>query len=166
MPIEFSAPDFATPDLCDEFPADVRVLDPLFCNFGGASHFSGKVVTVKCFEDNSKVKQLASEPGEGRVMVVDGGGSLRRALLGDLIAGNAVENNWAGFVINGCIRDVEAINALPLGVKALNVIPLKTDKRDLGDINVPVTFAGQSIHPGEFIYADANGIVVSGKQLL
>lgn len=157
---------FVTPDLCDDFPDDVRVLAPMFNNYGGKRNFYGKVVTVKCHEDNSLVKEQAGLAGEGRVLVVDGGGSLRKALLGDMIAENAVKNGWAGFVIYGCIRDVDAISSLDLGVQALNTIPLKTEKRGIGDLNVPVTFGGVTINPGEFIYADNNGVVVSSKALI
>ncbi len=157
---------FVTPDLCDDYPDDVRVLAPMFHNYGGKKNFFGEVVTVKCFEDNSLVKEQAGLPGHGKVMVVDGGASLRKALLGDMIAENAVKNGWEGFIINGCIRDVDAIAALELGVQALNTIPLKTEKRGIGDLNVPITFGGQTINPGEFIYADNNGIVISSKALI
>ncbi len=157
---------FVTPDLCDDFPDDVRVLAPMLNNYGGRRNFHGKIVTVKCHEDNSLVKEQAGLAGEGRVLVVDGGGSLRKALLGDMIAENAVKNGWAGFVIYGCIRDVDAISALDLGVQALNTIPLKTEKRGIGDLNVPITFGGVTINPGEYIYADNNGVVVSSKSLI
>jgi regulator of ribonuclease activity A len=157
---------FSTPDLSDDHADIVRILDPVFNNYGRKKVFCGEVVTVKCFEDNSIVKELASKDGKGKVMVVDGGGSLRKALLGDMIAENAMKNNWEGFVINGCIRDVDIVSELNLGVKALNVIPLKTEKRGIGDLNVAVAFAGQSIMPGEYIYADNNGILVSNKKLI
>jgi regulator of ribonuclease activity A len=111
------------------------------------------------------VKEQAATKGHGRVMVVDGGGSLRRALLGDMIAANAVKNGWSGLVIYGCIRDCDEIAALDLGVKALNTIPVKTDKRGIGDLNVPVTFAGQTISPDDWIYCDNNGIVVAKNEL-
>jgi len=157
--------DFSTPDLCDNYPEALNVLDPIFNNYGGRHKFHGQVVTIKCHEDNSLVKHQATEAGQGRVMVVDGGGSLRRALLGDMIAANAVKNGWSGLVIFGCIRDSDEIAALDLGVKALNTIPVKTDKRGLGDLNVAVTFAGQMINSGDWIYADNNGIVVSKNEL-
>lgn len=150
----------STPDISDAVGDTARVLDPLFQSYGGTAAFHGPVVTVKCFEDNSKVKQLAGEAGQGRVMVVDGGGSLRRALLGDMIAAKAVENGWAGLVIYGAVRDVEVLRSLALGVKALAACPVKTEKRDLGDVGVPVTFAGVTIRPGDYLYADDNGILV------
>jgi regulator of ribonuclease activity A len=154
-----------TPDLCDENPELVRVLEPMLSNFGGREAFGGEIVTVKCFEDNSLVKENLATPGEGKVMVVDGGGSLRKALLGDMIAESAVKNGWAGVIINGCIRDVSIVSGLDLGVQALATIPLKTDKRGIGDYNVPVTFGGVTFRPGEYVYADSNGVVVSEKSL-
>ena len=156
---------FSTPDLCDEHADKVRVLEPLFRNFGGRSTFGGQVVTVKCFEDNSLVKEHLASPGEGRVLVVDGGGSLRRALMGDLIAASAVKNGWAGVIIYGAVRDVDAIAAMDLGVQALGCIPLKTERRGLGDLNVPVRFGGVDILPGHHIYADNNGVIVSAQAL-
>ncbi len=163
--------NLSTPDLCDEFEADLlsgslRVLDAGFVAYGQLQQFSGKIVTVKCFEDNSKVKQLAGEPGQDRVMVVDGGGSVRRALLGDMIAANAVEHGWVGFLFNGAVRDVDALNDLPLGIRALNSVPVKTEKLDQGEIDVSVSFAGHTIQPGEWLYADNNGILISARELL
>ncbi len=155
---------WTTPDLCDEYP-DAQVAEPVFRGYGGRVAFSGSAVTVKCFEDNSRVRELAATPGEGRVIVVDGGGSLRRALLGDQIAANAVENGWSGFVIFGSVRDVDALAALPLGVQALASHPMKTEKRGLGEVDVPVAFAGLSITPGDWIYADANGVLVASARL-
>lgn len=155
----------STPDLCDEHDTALKVLSPIFNSYGGQAAFCGAVVTIKCHEDNSLVKDQAATLGHGRVLVVDGGGSLRRALLGDMIATNALKNGWSGMVIYGCIRDCDEIFALDFGVKALNVIPVKTEKRGLGDLNVAVTFAGQTIHPGNWIYCDNNGIVVSEKEL-
>nr|NIT14486.1 putative 4-hydroxy-4-methyl-2-oxoglutarate aldolase [Candidatus Dadabacteria bacterium] len=157
--------EYLTPDLCDKYPELIRVVGPLFKNYGGKSSFGGEIVTIKCHEDNSVVKQTAGTPGQGRVMVVDGGGSLKRALLGDLIASDAIKNGWDGFVIYGCIRDVDAISQMNLGVKALNSIPLKTEKKGIGELNIPVTFGGVTFNPGEYLYADNNGIIVSSKPL-
>lgn len=157
---------FSTPDLCDDNPDLVRVCEPMFVNFGGRNAFHGEVVTIKCHEDNSLVKENASKPGQGKVMVVDGGGSLRKALLGDMIAENAVKNGWEGLIIYGCVRDVDALEQLDLGVQAIAAIPLKTEKRGIGDLNVSVSFAGVIFNPGEFVYADNNGVVVSAKALI
>jgi regulator of ribonuclease activity A len=158
-------PLIITPDLCDEYP-ELEVLDLLFTNYGGRKAFGGEIVTVKCFEDNSLVKQLVDTDGSGKVMVVDGGGSLRAALLGDMLAEKAVNNNWQGLIIYGCIRDVDVISELDLGVQALNVHPRKTQKRGFGDLNVTITFAGVTVKPGMYIYADNNGVVLSAKKLV
>lgn len=156
--------NISTPDLCDAHPY-VKIMAPMFTNYGGKKSFGGEIVTAKCFEDNSLVKQLASEPGQGRVLVVDGGGSMRAALLGDMIAGEAVKQGWEGMVIYGCIRDIDVIKNLALGVQALGVFPRKTEKRGLGDLNVPINFGGAEIRPGQFIYADNNGIIISESPL-
>jgi len=156
---------YLTPELCDKYPDLVRVVEPIFKNYGGKSSFGGQIVTIKCHEDNSVVKETAGTAGNGKIIVVDGGGSLLRALLGDLIAENAVQNGWEGFIIYGCIRDVDAISTMNLGVKALNTNPLKTEKKGIGDLNIPVSFGGVTFKPGEYVYADSNGIIVSSKPL-
>lgn len=153
------------PDLCDQHFEQLQVMEPLLQSYGAKTIFCGQAVTVKCFEDNSLVKDLASTPGAGKVMVVDGGGSVRRALLGDMIAEQAVKNGWAGFIIYGAIRDVAAINQMNLGVKALTACPVKTEKRGLGDKGVNVQFGGVSIAEGNYIYADLNGVVVAEEAL-
>lgn len=158
--------DYLTPDLCDANPDQIEVLEPIFTNYGGRRSFGGEIVTIKCFEDNSLVKIQACKAGKGKVMVVDGGGSLKKALLGDMVAADAIKNGWEGLVIYGCIRDVDAIAELDLGVQALNSIPLKTEKLGVGELNPPINFAGVSFRPGEFIYADNNGIITSPKALV
>ena len=155
----------STPDLCDDYPELVRVLDPIFSNFGGRERFSGPLVTVKCFEDNSVVKELVGTPGEGRVLVVDAGGSMRRACLGDMLAEQASVNGWAGLVIYGCIRDVDEIMATDIGVQALGTHPMKTDKKGIGELDISVTFAGVTFSLGDYVYADNNGIIVSSQRL-
>ena len=149
------------PDLCDQHFDQLNIMDPIFQSYGAQAIFSGQAVTVKCFEDNSLVKELAATPGEGKVLVVDGGGSTRRALLGDMIAEQAVSNGWAGFIIYGAIRDVAAINQMALGVKAITACPVKTEKRGLGDAGVVLQFAGVTIREGDYVYADLNGVVVA-----
>ena len=153
-----------TPDLCDDYP-EIQAVEPGFRNFGGLDNFGGEIVTVKCFEDNSVVKEQVALPGHGKVMVVDGGGSMRAALLGDMLADKAVSNGWAGLVIYGCIRDVDVIGKTDLGVQALGTHPRKTEKHGVGQLNVPVTFGGVTFHPGHYVYADNNGIVVSESPL-
>lgn len=156
---------FSTPDLSDEAPEALAIELPLV-NYGAHSHFSGRAVTIKCHEDNSLVKACVGEAGEGRVIVVDGGGSRRRALLGDMLAEQAAANGWAGLVINGVIRDVDEIGATALGVQALGTVPLKTDKRGEGQRDIPLHVGGVVIAPGDYIYADNNGVLVSKKPLL
>lgn len=154
-----------TPDLCDEFP-EVQVVEPGFCNFGAIDNFGGEIVTVRCFEDNSVVKQQVGLPGYGRVLVVDGGGSRRNALLGDMLAEKAASNGWAGLIIYGCIRDADVVARTAIGVQALGTHPRKTEKRDIGDLNIAITFGGVTFYPGHFVYADNNGIIVSEKPLM
>ena len=158
-------PAISTPDLTDEAP-QARAIELQFNNYGAVKQFGGPAVTIKCHEDNSLVKACVGEPGEGRVIVVDGGGSLRRALLGDMLAEQAASNGWAGLVINGAIRDVDEIGATALGVQALGTTPLKTEKLGMGQRDVPIAFGGVLINPGEYVYADNNGVIVSGEALL
>jgi regulator of ribonuclease activity A len=155
----------SVPDICDEFPAEAAALAPGFSDFGRKLRFCGEIVTLKCFEDNSLLRDLVRSQGRGRVIVVDGGGSMRRALLGDLLAAKAAENDWQGLLINGCVRDVEILATIELGIKALNSHPVKTDKRGEGQLDVNVVFAGVTIRPGDFLYADANGAVVTPRNL-
>ena len=150
-----------TPDLCDAYPDQVRVLEPMLSNFGAVEAFGGAIVTVKCFEDNSRVKELVGEAGDGRVMVVDGGGSMRCALLGDMLAEKAADNGWAGLVIYGCIRDVDVIGETPIGVQALAPVPIKSVRRGVGEVDLPVTFGGVTFRPGEYVYADNNGVIAA-----
>lgn len=154
-----------TTDLCDHFEHDVRVVEEAFGDYGGEIAFHGEIETIKAFEDNSLVRECVARPGHGKVLVVDGGGSERRAMLGDLLAQKAVDNGWAGIVIHGCIRDSAAIADMPIGVKALGTCPRKTEKRGLGDHNVPLRFSGVDFVPGHHLYADEDGIVVSAKAL-
>lgn len=154
---------WSTPDLCDKHGDVLRVLPPDFTDFGGREAFCGPVVTVACFEDNSRVKELAAEPGHGRVLVVNGGGSLRRALLGDQIALRAADNGWSGMVINGAVRDVEILRTVDLGVRALGAAPRRTDRRGFGAVDVQVTIGAITVRAGDHLYADASGIVVAPR---
>ena len=155
----------STPDLSDAAP-DVRAIELQFINYGQIRQFAGPAVTIKCQEDNSLVKQCVEEAGQGRVIVVDGGGSLRRALLGDMLAEKAAANGWAGLVINGVIRDVDEIGRTALGVQALGCCPLKTEKLGVGQRDIAVHIGGVLIAPGSYIYADNNGVIVSERPLL
>jgi regulator of ribonuclease activity A len=163
-------PVFATCDFCDEHKNDAsggfRVLPPVFRDFGAVRKFFGPVATVRCFEDNSLVKAAVDSPGRGRVLVVDGGASLRRALLGGNLGRSAAANGWAGVVIDGCVRDVAELAAHLVGIRALASIPLPTDKRNEGQADVPVRIQGVWVRPGDWLYADEDGIVVSATSLL
>lgn len=150
----------STCDLYDRFEKTARVADPVFRDFGGRCKFSGPAVTVKCFEDNSRVKELLGTPGRGKVLVVDGGGGLRAALMGDLIAKDAVKNGWAGVVIHGCVRDAAVLATLDLGIKALAAIPRKTVRNGEGQKDLPVTLAGIRVNPGDLVFADEDGVLV------
>lgn len=150
----------ATADLYDERGEDLQSVAMQFQSFGGVTGFSGKIRTVHCFEDNVVLKSVLSSPGEGAVLVIDGGGSLDRALMGDMIAELAVENGWAGVIINGAVRDRKALSQLPLGVKALGSNPRKSTKGGEGETDVPVTIDGVAFRPGAMVYADEDGILV------
>ncbi len=160
-----SAPSvLSTCDLCDAHKGDAGttffVLPPAFRDYGGVHAFAGAVATVKCFEDNSLVKAALDEPGGGRVLVVDGGASLRRALVGGNIAAAAAKNGWAGVVVDGAVRDVAELAATPVGIRALALIPIPTEKRQQGERDVAVQVQGVWIRPGDRLVADADGIVV------
>jgi len=156
---------FKTADLYDRYGDDLRVCEPIFRDFGGISRFHGSIVTVKCFEDNSLVKSTLAESGAGRVLVVDAGGSLRCAMLGDLIAASAVEQGWAGVVLFGCVRDTVEISRMPLGIKALASIPRKSERHGEGRRDIPLTFAGVRFTPGDHVYCDEDGLLVADRAL-
>lgn len=157
---------FATTDLCDDHSDQLQIAEPLFQDFGGAAGFAGPISTVMCFEDNSLVREALEEEGKGRVLVVDGGGSKRCALLGGNLAKLAEDNGWTGVLVYGCVRDRDEISDCKVGVKGLAAHPLKSNKRGLGDRDVPVRFAGVTFNPGEYLYADLDGVVVSAESLI
>ena len=154
-----------TCDLCDLHDAQVRVLDLPLRDYGGRLSFNGLVSTIRAFEDNSRVREAVEESGQGRVLVIDGGGATRRAMLGDLLAAKAAENGWAGVIVFGVIRDCGEIGALELGVKALGTCPRKTDKLGAGERDVDVEFGGVRIRPGDWLCADEDGVVVADTDL-
>ena len=155
----------SVPDICDDHIEQLQVLDPVFQSYGGLEKFCGKVVTVRCFEDNSVVKSTLAGPGNGQVLVVDGSGSMRCALLGDLLGAMARDNGWRGVLVNGCVRDVEILKTIDIGVLALNRHPVRSNKRGEGDLNIPVRFNGVNFRTGQFLYADENGVVVAEQDL-
>lgn len=156
----------STPDLCDEHGDGVQVADPIFRHYGSIQQFGGQVATIKCFEDNSLVAEAVKTQGNGRVLVVDGGGSLRRSLLGDNLARNAVQNGWAGIVVYGAIRDVEEIAPMQIGVMAIATIPRKTEKRGEGQSEISLDFAGVTVKPGDYLYADLTGVIIADEKLV
>jgi regulator of ribonuclease activity A len=160
---------FATCDLCDAHEADTsgafRVLPPVFRDFGAAVRFSGPVATLRCLEDNSLVREAVNSPGQGRVLVVDGGGSVRRALVGGNLAAAAAKNGWAGVVVNGAVRDAGEMAGTGIGIKALALMPLRSAKRGEGQRDLVVEIQGVPVRPGDWLYADEDGIVVSAARL-
>lgn len=167
--------NFVTCDLLDANPESQVCLPNIegksFYSFGGKDRFCGEIVTVKCFEDNSRVKELLNSDGKdkngnGKVLVVDGGGSMRCALLGDMISESAIENGWAGVVVYGCVRDVDDMAQMEIGVMALGCIPRKSTRRDEGQTDIEIRFGDLTLHSGMFIYADNNGMIASNKSLL
>ncbi len=153
------------PELCDRYPELLQVLPPIFYQYGTKHSFYGAAETVRCWEDNSLVRECLNHAGKERVLVIDGGGMPRRALLGDQLAKLAIANGWAGIVVFGYIRDVDAISSLPIGVAALGATPMKTDKKGMGEHNVSLHIHGCHIHPDNWVYADRNGIIISQQPL-
>lgn len=162
---------FKTADLLDDNEAlarngKLRVVAPMFQRYGARPAFGGEIVTLKLFEDNSLVREAFAEDGKGKVLVVDGGGSLRCALVGDQLAILAQKNGWEGAIVYGCIRDSADINGVDIGVRALDTHPLKSVKKGAGDRNLAVVFGGVTFTPGEWVYADEDGVIVSDRPLL
>ncbi|PMH39763.1 ribonuclease activity regulator protein RraA [Vibrio sp. 10N.286.49.B3] len=154
-----------TPDICDKYEDQVTLLSLPLQNFGLRDAFFGEIVTVRCYHDNSKVRDTLSLNGKGKVLVIDGNGSCQKALLGDQLAILAIENGWEGIIVYGAIRDVAMLSQMDLGIKALAACPFKTEKRDAGEINVTLTLQNQMIQPGDYIYSDWNGVLMSSELL-
>jgi regulator of ribonuclease activity A len=159
-------PEFKTTDLCDAYEDKLQVLEPLLKDFGALSAFYGPISTVRCVDDNSLVRSAFETQGRGRVLVVDGGGSLRCALIGDQLAALAANNGWAGAIVFGCVRDSVALARTKLGIKAVAAHPRKSVKRGLGERDLEVRFGGVIFTPGHYLYADEDGLVVSSGSLL
>lgn len=156
---------FTTADLCDAFAPLARLVDPIFHDFGGIRLFAGEIETVRVFEDNGLVRQVLGTAGEGRVLVVDGGGSLRTALVGGRLAELARSSGWAGLVVNGCVRDSAEIRQISVGIRALNTSPLQSGKTGTGERGGTLSFAGATFSAGNFLYADEDGMIVADKRL-
>ena len=157
--------EYNTSELCDTFYDVVDVVEPMFSNYGGCSSFGGSISTVKCFEDNGLIIDTLSENGEVKVLLVDGGGSLRRALIDAKIAELAANNNWEGIIVYGTVRDVDALEDLDLGIQAMASIPVGADSNGTGEIEIPVNFGGVTFLPGDHIYADNTGVILSPEPL-
>jgi regulator of ribonuclease activity A len=155
-----------TCDLYDEYGDRLRVAPPRFADFGKRISFDGPAVTVKCHEDNSRIKELVNTPGQGRVLVVDGGGSLRCALFGDVIAQEAVRNGWKGAVVFGCVRDKAALRTIDFGIKALAATPRKSVKRNEGQVDVPVWIDGVLCNPGDHVVVDEDGVIFAAPGVI
>jgi len=156
--------DFTTPDLSDENP-EALALEPLLLNLGGRKCFYGQIETIKCPDDNSFVKELLNSEGNGKVLVVDASAINTAALLGDMIAEAGVKNNWSGVVINGYIRDVDIVGTLDIGVQALGTMPVRSEKKNQGEVGVDISFGGLTFQSGDYVYADNNGLLLSKKEL-
>jgi regulator of ribonuclease activity A len=158
--------EFTTADLCDAFPGLVQVAQPLFREYGGVAKFAGPIETLRVHEDNTLVRETLETPGRGRVLVVDGGGSLRCALVGGRLAGLAQSNGWSGVIVNGCVRDSVEIRQLRVGIRALNAVPMRGGKNGAGERGGTLSFAGVTFAPGRFIYADTDGLLVAERDPL
>lgn len=157
---------FKTTDLYDQYLETLQVAAPVFRDYGGRRSFSGQIVTLKAFEDNTYLKEAFETDGSGKVLVVDAGGSLRCAMMGDVMASLGASNGWEGIIINGCIRDSTVVGKVDLGVKALATIPRKTVKRGQGVRDIPLAFADVIFTPGAYLYADEDGVVIAPDALL
>lgn len=154
-----------TSELCDIYLDQVDVVEPIFSSFGGVSSFYGKVTTVKCFESNGLIAEILEENGEGRVLLIDGGGAVRRALLDASLAQLAVDNGWEGIIVNGAIRQIQQLENLDIGIQALAPIPVFADDSNHGEVDVPVNFGGVTFFPEDYVYADLTGIILSQEPL-
>lgn len=157
---------FATADLYDEHGDELQVALPVFNNYGARLKFHGQIATIKCHEDNTLVRESLEQDGDGKVLVVDGGESMRCALVGDMLADLGKQNNWQGIIVSGCIRDSAVIKNIDIGVKAIASNPKKSVKKGAGDMNIVINFAGIAFTPGHYVYSDEDGIVVSEQKLV
>ena len=154
-----------TSELCDLYAEQVDVVEPIFSSFGGVSNFCGKVTTVKCFESNGLIAEVFEENGEGRVLVIDGGGAVRRGLIDAELAQLAVDNGWEGIIVYGAVRQIQQLENLDIGIHALAPIPVSADESSAGESDVPVNFGGVTFFPEDYIYADLTGIILSQEPL-
>ncbi|NRA59497.1 MAG: ribonuclease E activity regulator RraA [Psychrobium sp.] len=156
---------YNTSELCDMYLDSVDVVEPMFANFGGRSSFGGEVITIKCHEANGQIRDVLQRNGESKVLVIDGGGSLRRALVDFELAQIALDNDWEGIIVFGCVRDVDQIDELDIGIQALASIPVLANDNNDGDVDTPVNFGGVTFLPEDHVYADSTGIILSPEPL-
>lgn len=157
--------EYNTSALCDIYLDQVDVVEPMFSNFGGSSSFAGQLTTIKCFEDNGLIREVLEQDGLGRVLLIDGGGSLRRALIDAELAALAEENEWEGIVVYGCVREVDELEEMSIGIQALASIPVGASNQGIGEVDVPVNFGGVTFLPEDYLYADNTGIILSPEPL-
>lgn len=157
--------EYNTSALCDIYQDQVDVVEPMFSNFGGLTSFAGQLTTVKCFEDNGIIRSILQEDGTGRVLLIDGGGSLRRALIDAEIAALAEENDWEGLVVYGCVREIDDLEEMEIGIQAIASIPVGASQNNIGEVDVPVNFGGVTFLPEDYLYADNTGVIISQEPL-
>ncbi|AEH32104.1 S-adenosylmethionine:2-demethylmenaquinone methyltransferase [Vibrio anguillarum 775] len=157
--------EYNTSALCDIYLDQVDVVEPMFSNFGGSASFAGQLTTIKCFEDNGLIREVLEQDGLGRVLLIDGGGSLRRALIDAELAALAEENEWEGIVVYGCVREVDELEEMSIGIQALASIPVGASNQGIGEVDVPVNFGGVTFLPEDYLYADNTGIILSPEPL-
>ncbi|KGY13424.1 regulator of ribonuclease activity A [Vibrio tubiashii] len=157
--------EYNTSALCDIYLDQVDVVEPMFSNFGGSASFAGQVTTVKCYEDNGLIREILEQDGLGRVLLIDGGGSLRRALIDAELASLAEENEWEGIVVYGCVREVDELEDMSIGIQAIASIPVGSTAQGVGEIDIPVNFGGVTFLPEDYLYADNTGVILSQEPL-
>ncbi|CAH0527229.1 ribonuclease E activity regulator RraA [Vibrio hippocampi] len=157
--------EYSTSALCDIYLEQVDVVEPMFSNFGGRASFAGQVTTIKCFEDNGIIRDILEQDGEGRVLLIDGGGSLRKALIDADIAQQAEESNWEGIIVYGCVREVDELEGMDIGIQALASIPVGAIQTEVGEVDIPVNFGGVTFLPEDYVYADNTGVILSQESL-
>ncbi|MCG9651160.1 ribonuclease E activity regulator RraA [Vibrio brasiliensis] len=157
--------EYNTSALCDIYLEQVDVVEPMFSNFGGCASFAGQITTVKCYEDNGLIREILEQDGLGRVLLIDGGGSLRRALIDAELASLAEENEWEGIVVYGCVREVDELEDMSIGIQAIASIPVGATSQGVGEVDIPVNFGGVTFLPEDYLYADNTGVILSQEPL-
>ncbi|MGL5429670.1 MAG: ribonuclease E activity regulator RraA [Vibrio sp.] len=157
--------EYNTSALCDIYLDQVDVVEPMFSNFGGSASFAGQITTIKCYEDSSLIRETLEQDGLGRILLIDGGGSLRRALIDAELAALAEENEWEGIVVYGSVREVDELEEMNIGIQAIAAIPVGANAQGIGEVDIPVNFGGVTFLPEDYLYADNTGIIISQQPL-